>query len=76
MKPHPECYLPALKALPAAPGRTLMVGDDLKNDVKGAKALGLRTAWLAPQARDIDPDVDIHLNHLGELPAHCERLFS
>jgi HAD superfamily hydrolase (TIGR01549 family) len=76
MKPHAECYRPALEALPAPAARTLMVGDDLKNDVKGAKALGLLTAWIAPGAEKVDPDVDIHLSGLDELPAHCERLFA
>ena len=76
MKPHAECYQPALAALPAPPGRTLMVGDDLRNDVKGAKALGLHTAWIAPDATVIDPDVDIHLKRLSELPPHCERIFA
>ncbi len=76
MKPHAECYAPALAALPAPPGKTLMVGDDLRNDVKGAKALGLHTAWIAPKATNIDPDVDIHLKSLAELPAHCERIFA
>lgn len=79
MKPHADCYRPALEALPAPRHRMLMVGDDLRNDVKGAKALGLNTAWLAPHAAgatDMDPDVDIRLNDLSELPAHCERLFS
>jgi FMN phosphatase YigB (HAD superfamily) len=59
----------------AQPGRTLMVGDDLRNDVKGAKALGLYTAWIAPHAKVVDPDVDIHLTCLSQLPAHCERIF-
>lgn len=76
MKPHPECYAPALAALPAPRSKTLMVGDDLRNDVKGAKALGLHTAWIAPNATTIDPDVDIHLKSLAELPAHCERIFA
>jgi HAD superfamily hydrolase (TIGR01549 family) len=76
MKPHAECYQPALAALPAPPGKTLMVGDDLRNDVKGAKALGLHTAWIAPKATTIDPDVDIHLKCLSELPAQCERIFA
>ena len=76
MKPHADCYRPALAALPAPPGRTLMVGDDLINDVKGAKALGLHTAWIAPKARQVDPDVDIHLTCLSELPAHCARIFA
>ena len=76
MKPHAECYAPALAALPAPPGKTLMVGDDLRNDVKGAKALGLFTAWIAPGATTIDRDVDIHLKSLAELPAQCERIFA
>jgi HAD superfamily hydrolase (TIGR01549 family) len=76
MKPHADCYRPALAALPAPPGRTLMVGDDLTNDVRGAKALGLFTAWIAPHATDLHADVDIHLRALAELPAHCERLFA
>lgn len=76
MKPHADCYRPALAALPAAAGRTLMVGDDLRNDIKGAKALGLYTAWIAPHAQHVDPDVDVHLTSLSELPAHCERLFA
>jgi FMN phosphatase YigB (HAD superfamily) len=76
MKPHADCYRPALAALPAPPGRTLMVGDDLTNDVKGAKALGLFTAWIAPHATELHADVDIHLKALAELPAHCERLFA
>lgn len=75
MKPHAGCYRPALAALPAPPGKTLMVGDDLTNDVKGAKALGLHTAWIAPRAKAVDPDVDIHITGLDQLPAHCRRLF-
>ena len=74
MKPHAECYRPALEALQAEPSRTLMVGDDLRNDVRGAKALGLHAAWLAP-GKPAEPDVDIHLQSLAELPAVCRRLF-
>jgi len=36
----------------------------------------LHTAWIAPKATTIDPDVDIHLKSLAELPAHCERIFA
>jgi len=75
MKPHADCYRPALAALQAVPSRTLMVGDDLRNDVQGAKALGLHAAWLAPGKPPV-ADADIHLQSLAELPAHCRRLFS
>ncbi len=76
MKPHAGCYQPALDAMQAPAGRTLMVGDDLRNDILGAKALGLYTAWIAPGAKAADPAVDIHLQSLAELPAHCARLFA
>ena len=76
MKPHADCYRPALAALPAPAGKTMMVGDDLANNVKGAKALGLHTAWIAPLAEVIDPAVDIHLTSLVDLPAHCARVFA
>lgn len=76
LKPHAGCYQPAIEALPAPPGKTMMVGDDLTNDVKGAKALGLHTAWIAPGASVVHPDVDIHLSGLAELPAHCARVFA
>jgi HAD superfamily hydrolase (TIGR01509 family) len=76
MKPHGECFAPALAAMQAVPSRTLYVGDDFNNDVRGGKALGLHTAWLAPSAQNVPAEVDVHLRTLAELPAHCARLFS
>jgi HAD superfamily hydrolase (TIGR01549 family) len=76
MKPHAACYHRAIEALPAPLGKTMMVGDDLTNDVKGAKALGLHTVWIAPRASVVDPAVDIHMPGLAELPAHCARVFA
>jgi len=75
MKPHPECFRPALEALGAVPARTLMVGDSLENDVLGAKALGLHAAWLAP-GQPRPSQADILLQSLAELPEHCRRLFT
>jgi HAD superfamily hydrolase (TIGR01549 family) len=75
MKPHPECYRPAIDALRADPSRTLMVGDDLRNDVRGARELGLHAAWLAP-GKPPHADAPLHSQTLAELPALCERLFA
>lgn len=77
MKPHAQCYEPALKALQAHHADTLMVGDDFQNDVQGARAIGLHAAWLAPgKVKPVDHDNDfIHLQSLAELPAICQRLF-
>lgn len=75
MKPHPGCYRPAIDALHAEPSRTLMVGDDLRNDVQGARELGLHAAWLAP-GKPAHADAPLHIQTLAELPALCERLFA
>lgn|SRR3990170_4292422 len=72
LKPHPGVYREALRRVDARPERTLFVGDDLRSDVKGPKALGLRTAWFAPgECRSTNPDIDVHIADLRELPAWC-----
>lgn len=45
-KPHPDVYGHALRTLGANPGETLLVAAHAW-DVWGAKAAGLRTAWIA-----------------------------
>lgn len=71
VKPHERPFRQALAAFAVEPGAALMVGDDLANDMRGANALGLRTAWLAPQVPHTDdPAVDIHLKRLPELLDH------
>ena len=50
--------------------RALFVGDDLVNDVRGAKAMGFRTAWLAPgRPPGSEPAADHHLARLSDLRA-------
>jgi HAD superfamily hydrolase (TIGR01549 family) len=45
-KPNPAYYEEVLEQIGAAPDSTLMVGDDWKNDVSPAAALGLRVFWI------------------------------
>lgn len=45
-KPHPDVYRHALRTLGGSPGGTLLVAAHAW-DVWGAKAAGLRTAWIA-----------------------------
>lgn len=51
VKPRPEPFLAALRALGAEPRECIFVGDNLAADVGGAAALGMRTVhtreWLA-----------------------------
>lgn len=69
-KPHPAPFREALRRLGAAPERALFVGDSLPNDMRGAKAAGLWTAWLAPGPPGRpDPAVDYRLERLSDLVA-------
>ena len=60
------------------PDETLHVGDNLKADVTGAAAAGLRTAWITRRIADPDlsleahegPAPDLILHDLSELPSH------
>lgn len=69
-KPYPHPFQEALRRLGAQPRRALFVGDDVRNDLKAAKALGLATAWYAPgKAPLVDPDIDMQIADLRELLA-------
>ena len=71
MKPDRRIFDHALAALGTAPARTLHVGDSHERDVRAARALGLRAAWLVPPDRGIttDPDADLVIGTLGQLEA-------
>ena len=45
LKPHPRIFEHALDALGVDPADTVMVGDSLRADVAGAKALGMTAIW-------------------------------
>jgi len=45
-KPHPDIFLAAAQKLGVEARRTLFVGDHPQNDILGAQAVGMRTAWL------------------------------
>jgi putative hydrolase of the HAD superfamily len=69
MKPDRRIFDHALAALGSAPARTLHVGDSHERDVRAAKSIGLRTAWLVPAERGgvNDPDADIVVSSLNAL---------
>jgi putative hydrolase of the HAD superfamily len=60
-KPHPRMFQHALEQLGIAPAdysRTVMVGNNLSRDIKGANALGLISIWLdwAPRRAKVPAD--------------------
>jgi serine phosphatase RsbU (regulator of sigma subunit) len=72
-KPDPAFYRTAVDALGIAPGRVVMVGDDVRADVEGAQRAGLagvlvRTGKFSP--RDLTGDVSPEgvLDSVADLP--------
>jgi len=64
-KPHPSIFVATLKKLGVSASRCLYVGDDPIADVQGAKAVGMRTAFIKRQKEEADADVKIEqLNDL------------
>ena len=70
-KPDPAIFAHALRALGAAPGDAVMVGDNLAKDVDGALAAGLRAVWLNRDGKERAADrADVvEIGDLAALPA-------
>jgi putative hydrolase of the HAD superfamily len=74
LKPHRATFDAIVAALGVQPDECLMVGDGLDADIRGAKVVGLRTAWKLNGRHDVegedDADFVVHdLNELLALPA-------
>ncbi len=71
-KPAPAVFEMAVKVGGSSKAQTLHVGDHPHYDVDGARAVGLRTAWVNRTA-EVWPDEfeapDIEVVHVGELPS-------
>jgi putative hydrolase of the HAD superfamily len=62
LKPHPKLYRTALTRIGARAEETVFVGDDIDNDIRAPKALGLRTAWFTTEPSTQPPEADITLS--------------
>lgn len=67
IKPHPKHFEAALAALGAKAGETLMVGNSLAEDIAGAQALGMRTAWRRSKADAENVFPDYTFDEVAEL---------
>jgi HAD superfamily hydrolase (TIGR01549 family) len=48
-KPDPRIFQAALDSLKSAPSETVFVGDSMRRDMAGARAMGMRHVWLRPK---------------------------
>lgn len=74
-KPDPEIFEMICRKLECAPGETVMIGDNLKNDVMGARQVGCWTVWLNREGEANGGDIQPHavIKSLDELPAAVAR---
>lgn len=75
LKPHPRIFTWALAQAGVEPGEALMVGDSYAEDIRGAKRVGMRTAWVpvAPCEVRTAEDADWVLESLEQLVELVER---
>ena len=84
VKPRPEPFRAAIRALGADPRECIFVGDNLVADVGGAAALGMRTVHVREWLGDVlpvhreeclsGPRPDAAIDRLADLPAAVEAL--
>ncbi len=76
-KPEPAFFERVLAALTCLPAGAVMVGDDYRADVVGARRAGLRTVWFNPAAAACPigrPAHDAEVQAMAELPAALDRM--
>jgi putative hydrolase of the HAD superfamily len=73
-KPAREPFIEVLRRLHIAPDDAVMVGDDPVNDVEGARALGIRTIFLAGAGRTPHPGADAVVHLLSDVPCVAASL--
>lgn len=69
-KPDPRIFQEALRRLSNPAEHTLFVGDNPRTDIRGAQAVGLKTAWVRAGRSDWswgDPEPDCQIDHVVQL---------
>lgn len=71
-KPSPSGFRLLLRAERLVPGRCVLVDDTLEN-LRAAKALGMKTVWVSREAR-VPPSVDVRVASVLSLPRLADDL--
>jgi putative hydrolase of the HAD superfamily len=77
-KPHRRIYQSALDKLQVAPDEAIMVGDKLREDVKGPGKLGIKGIFKRGQvniAQKVPADVAV-INRIAELPELIQKTYN
>lgn len=79
-KPDKKIFQTALRKMKVIPQESIMVGDNLNSDIRPAKELGMRTAWLHQDKERGSETVlsdaaipDIIIPRLSELPQYLRK---
>jgi putative hydrolase of the HAD superfamily len=74
-KPDPRFFGFILQTLQAEPGNCIMIGDNYKKDIAGAKAMGIKTVFFNHTfGRGSFPDADATIYGMNELTSIISRL--
>ncbi|MBI4726173.1 HAD family hydrolase [candidate division TA06 bacterium] len=71
-KPDPRIFRLALKVLNCPPSRALHVGDDLKNDVRGALRSGMEVLWIEQPEQRASAKIK-RIKSVAGLPRHLNK---
>lgn len=69
-KPDPRVFAYALEKAGATKDESVMIGDSLEADIRGAQDFGMRAIFFNPLNRDKPEDVSMQITHLEELMLH------
>lgn len=69
-KPDPRVFEYALDKAGATKEESIMIGDSLEADIRGAQDFGMRAIFFNPLNRDKPEDVSMQITHLEELMLH------
>jgi HAD superfamily hydrolase (TIGR01509 family) len=69
LKPHPSTFERVIADLRVAPDSCVMVGDSIEADLRGGRAVGMRTVWKLNGRYGLDPspEADFAIHDLCEL---------
>lgn len=74
-KPAPAIFLHTLASMGALVEHTVFVGDHLRNDIKGAQDVGMRTIWVEGfDTSELDVTPTTSIKKIADLPDALDRL--